>query len=109
MLLAAPLLAALTCYPEIPATMRNGVVVLSPRFLLLDGSQLAVAGDPRDASVLTHGPNPVAEGAGAIPVPGLGIAAEEVVNGTNITIGPGYNFRVVPIGNLLARGPCIKS
>jgi len=158
MFFAAPLLAALSCYREIPAAMlttvnsvsgfsgqafrfkttatvtsngtrvpagtigygvvvssipasnraRNGIVVLSPRFLSLGNAQLQVAGDPRDASILTHGPNPVAEGAGAVPVPGLGLAVSEAMHGTNITIGPGYNFHVVPIGNLLERGPCVE-
>ena len=96
---------------SVPASnrARNGVIVLAPRFLMLNGSEFQVAGDPRDASVLTHGPNPVSEGAGAIPVPGLGFAVKEVTNGTNITIGPGYRFHVVPIGNLLQRGPCTQS
>lgn len=155
---AAPILAALTCYPEIPAEMvtsvtsasgfsgqvfrfkttaaagsngtyvpagtigygivvanipasnraRNGVIVLSPRFLMLGSEQMQVAGDPRDASILTHGANPVAEGAGAVPVPGLGLAVSEALHGTNITIGPGYKFHIVPIGNLLERGPCVE-
>jgi hypothetical protein len=158
MFLAAPLLAALTCYAEIPAAMlttvtsasgfsgqvfefkttqtvtsngthvpagtigygivlsnvpasnraRNGIIVLSPRYLVLGGKQFDVAGDPKDASVLTHGPNPVAQGAGAVPVPGLGFAVSEAMRGTNITIGPGYHFHVVPIGNLLERGPCVE-
>jgi hypothetical protein len=155
---AAPVLAVLTCYPEIPASMltsvtsasgfsgqvfrfkttatvdsngtrvpagtigygivlsnipasnraRNGAIVLSPRFLSLGRTQMQVAGDPRDASILTHGPNPVAEGAGAVPVPGVSLAIGEALHGTNITIGPGYNFHIVPVGNLLERGPCVE-
>lgn len=46
---------------------------------------------------------------GAIPVPGLGLAVDETTKGTNITIGPGYNFHLVPIGNLQQRGPCLQS
>jgi hypothetical protein len=88
---------------------RNGIVVLEPRFLLVDGQQVQITGDPADASVLTHGPSPIGLGAGAIPVPGLGFAVNEAVNGTNITIGPGYTFHVVPIGNLQERGPCLQS
>lgn len=87
---------------------RNGIVVLEPRFLMLQGSQFAVAGDPRDASILTHGVNPVAAGSGAVPLPGFGLAVSEAIKGTNITIGPGYNFHVVPIGNLQRRGPCLQ-
>ena len=92
----------------IPASnrARNGVVVLEPRFVVVRGEQIAVAGNPKDASVLTHGPNPISEGAGAIPVPGLGLAVNEEVHGTNITIGPGYNFHVIPLGNIVARPPC---
>ena len=94
----------------IPASnrARDGIVVLEPRYVIVNGQQVQVAGNPKDASILTHGPNPIAEGAGAIPVPGLGIAVNEAMKGTNITIGPGYNFHVVPIGNLQERGPCVQ-
>lgn len=88
---------------------RNGIVVLEPRFLLVDGQQVQVTGDPADASILTHGASAIGIGAGAIPVPGLGLAVDEAAKGTNITIGPGYNFHVVPIGNLQQRGPCLQS
>ena len=88
---------------------RNGVVVLEPRYVIVNGRQIQVAGDPKDASILTHGQNPISEGAGVIPVPGLGLAVDEAVKGTNITIGPGYNFHVVPIGNLSQRGPCVRT
>jgi hypothetical protein len=93
----------------IPASNRdrNGIIVLEPRFLLVDGQEVQVAGDPADASVLTHGPSAVALGLRAIPYGG-GIAASEAVNGTNITVGPGYVFHVVPIGNLQERGPCVQ-
>jgi hypothetical protein len=88
---------------------RNGIVVLEPRFLLVDGQQVQVTGDPADASILTHGASLIGVGAGAIPVPGLGFAVDEAAKGTNITIGPGYSFHVVPIGNLQQRGPCLQS
>jgi hypothetical protein len=87
---------------------RNGVVVLEPRYLMLGPTQLPVTGDPRDGSVLTHGVNPIVSGAGAVPVPGFGLAVSEAVKGTDIKIGPGYNFHVVPIGNLDKRGPCVQ-
>ena len=93
----------------IPASnrSRNGIIVLEPRFLIVDGQQVQVAGDPADASVLTHDPSALALGLRAIPY-GAGIVASEAVNGTNITVGPGYTFHVVPIGNLQERGPCIQ-
>ena len=87
---------------------RNGIVVLEPRYLLLNGTELQVTGDPRDASVLTHGANPVLQGLGAVPLPGFGLAVNEAAHGTNITIGPGYKFHVVPIGDLQVRGPCVQ-
>ncbi|MGC1381059.1 MAG: hypothetical protein WA814_08560 [Candidatus Baltobacteraceae bacterium] len=95
----------------IPASnrARNGIVVLEPRFLIVDGQQVQIAGDPRDASILSHDPSIVGVGAGAIPVPGLGFALDEAIKGSNITIGPGYNFHVVPIGNLQERGPCVQT
>jgi hypothetical protein len=94
----------------IPASnhARNGVVVLEPRFILVGGQQMQISGDPRDSSILTHGPNPIGTGAGAIPVPGVGLAVNEAIHGTNITIGPGYNFHIVPLGNVQQRGPCIQ-
>ena len=94
----------------IPASnrSRNGIIVLEPRFLLVDGQQVQVAGDPADASILTHDPSVEALGARALPF-GAGIAANEAIDGTNITVGPGYAFHIVPIGNLQERGPCVQS
>ncbi len=93
----------------IPASnrARNGIVVLEPRFLLVNGQEVQVAGDPADASVLTHDPSVFQMGLRAIPYGG-GIVATEAVNGTNITVGPGYAFHIVPIGNLQERGPCVQ-
>jgi hypothetical protein len=88
---------------------RNGIIVLEARYLLLGGRHLQITGDPRDASILSHGPSVLGEGAGVIPVPGLGMALKEGIQGSNITIGPGYNFHVVPIGNLMQRGPCLQT
>jgi hypothetical protein len=94
----------------IPASnrARNGVIVLEPRFLLLNGREYQVAGDPRDGSILTHGASFLTQGAGAVPLPGFGVAVSEATHGSNITIGPGYNFHVVPIGNLQKQGPCVQ-
>jgi hypothetical protein len=87
---------------------RNGVVVLEPRFLLVGNQELQIAGDPRDASILTHGASVVTQGAAAVPLPGFGAAVTEAAKGSNITIGPGYNFHVVPIGILQKQGPCVQ-
>ncbi len=94
----------------IPASnrARNGIVVLEPRFLLVGGQQVQVAGDPADGSILTHDPSAIALGANVIPFGG-GLAASEAIKGTNITVGPGYSFHIVPIGNLQERGPCVQS
>ncbi|HEX3457631.1 MAG TPA: hypothetical protein VHR97_06705 [Candidatus Baltobacteraceae bacterium] len=93
----------------IPASnrTRNGIVVLEPRFLLVNGQEVQIAGDPADASILTHDPSVFQMGLRAIPFGG-GIVATEAVNGTNITVGPGYAFHIVPIGNLQERGPCVQ-
>lgn len=93
----------------IPASnrARNGIIVLEPRFLIVDGQQVQIAGDPADASILTHDPSVLAMGLRAIPYGG-GVIANEAVNGTNISVGPGYTFHIVPIGNLQERGPCIQ-
>jgi hypothetical protein len=87
---------------------RNGIVVLEARYVVAGGRQIQVTGDPRDASILTHGASALGVGTGAIPVPGLGLAVNEAIKGTDITIGPGYNFHVVPIGDLQSRGPCTE-
>ena len=87
---------------------RNGVIVLEPRFLLAGNQEVQIAGDPRDASILTHGASVVTQGAGAVPLPGFGAVFSEAEKGSNITIRPGYNFHIVPIGNLQERGPCVQ-
>ncbi len=94
----------------IPASnrARNGIIVLEPRFLIVEGQQVQVAGDPADASILTHDPSAAALGARVIPFGG-GIAADEAIKGSDITIGPGYAFHIVPVGNLQERGPCVQS
>lgn len=94
----------------IPASnrARNGIVILEPRFIIVNGQQIQVAGDPADASILTHDPSVVALGAKAIPFGG-GVVADEAIKGTNIQVGPGYDFHIVPIGNLQERGPCVQS
>lgn len=94
----------------IPASnrSRNGIVILEPRFLLVNGQEVQVAGAPIDASIITHDPSALALGVRALPF-GSGIAANEAINGTNITVGPGYAFHVVPVGNLQERGPCVQT
>ena len=93
----------------IPASnrARNGIIILEPRLLLVNGQEVQIAGDPADGSMLTHDPSVLQMGLRAIPYGG-GIVATEAVNGTNITVGPGYAFHIVPIGNLQERGPCIQ-
>jgi len=93
----------------IPASnrARNGIIILEPRFLLVNGQEVQIAGDPADASIITHDPSVFQMGLRAIPYGG-GIVATEAVNGTNVTVGPGYAFHVVPIGNLQERGPCVQ-
>jgi hypothetical protein len=88
---------------------RNGIVVLEARYLIVGGDRVQVTGDPVDASILTHGASLIGIGAGAIPVPGLGFVLDEAIQGTNIIIGPGYHFHVVPIGDLQNRGPCVQT
>ena len=53
----------------IPASnrARNGIIVLEPRFLLVNGQEVQIAGDPADASVLTHDPSVFQMGLRAIP------------------------------------------
>jgi hypothetical protein len=94
----------------IPASnrARNGIIVLEPRFLIVNGQQVQIAGDPADGSILTHDPSVAALGARVVPFGG-GIAADEAIKGQDITIGPGYTFHVVPVGNLQERGPCMQS
>lgn len=94
----------------IPASnrARNGIIILEPRFLIVNGQQIQVAGDPADASILTHDPSVVALGAKVIPFGG-NVVANEAIKGTDIQVGPGYDFHIVPIGNLQERGPCLQT
>ena len=94
----------------IPASnhARNGIVVLEPRYVTVNDAHYQVAGNPRDASILTHQASVLNRGLGAVPIPGVGFAANEAIQGSDITIGPGYTFHIVPIGDLQQRGPCVQ-
>jgi len=86
---------------------RNGAIAIEPRFLSVGAKTIQVSADPREPVVRSHGQTIAEKGAGYVPI--LGIvhsAANAVRNGTDITLGPGFTFHVVPVGVLADTAPC---
>jgi hypothetical protein len=90
----------------------NGLIALEPRYLVVlkvDGNatRVEVAMNPTlplaytpDATLIEKGISHI-----PLPVPGLVMTGVNTVRwGKNITIGPGFTFSVLPVGNL-ARSP----
>jgi hypothetical protein len=91
---------------------KNGVIALEPRYLIVvkpSGAteRLEVAMNPTlplayspDTTLIEKGISHI-----PLPVPGLVMTGVNAVRwGKNITIGPGFTFSVLPVGNL-ARSP----
>jgi hypothetical protein len=90
----------------------NGVIALEPRYLIVekpDGSaaRVEVAMNPTLPLAYTPDTTLIEKGISHIPlpVPGLVMTGVNAVRwGKNITVGPGFAFSVLPVGNL-ARSP----
>ena len=106
-------IAALECYPLIPVEMVttvNSAQGFSGQVFQFKTTQTVSS----NGSTFPAGTQGYGVVLNAIPARnrsrnGGGIVASEAVNGTNISVGPGYTFHVVPIGNLQERGPCIAA
>ncbi|HTW86170.1 MAG TPA: hypothetical protein VMD91_19010 [Candidatus Sulfotelmatobacter sp.] len=92
---------------------KNGVVALEPRYLIVEkpdgagATRLDVAMNPTLPLAYSPDQSLIEKGLARVPlpVPGLVMSGVNAVRwGKNITIGPGFTFSVLPVGNL-ARSP----
>lgn len=90
----------------------NGVIALEPRYLIVEkpdgnAARIDVAMNPTLPLAYSPETTLIEKGISHIPlpVPGLVMTGVNTVRwGKNITIGPGFTFSVLPVGNL-ARSP----
>ena len=88
---------------------RNGSLILEMRALVYKNKIYDVMVDPRDSSVWSPAMTVGERASDYLPIPGiLRTAVNEVRNGKNITIGPGFQFHVVALGDPRKYAPCIK-
>jgi hypothetical protein len=88
---------------------RNGSLILEMRELIYRNAQIQVMADPRDSSVWAPATSMEARAEGYLPIPGLvRTIANEVRDGKNVTIGPGFIFSVIPLGDPRKMSPCRK-
>lgn len=89
---------------------RDGMLSLEPRYLTLSRGK----GSPKRVDVtmtptlpVTWSPNDLLKTASSVPIPVAGLVmtgVNAVRWGRDITLGPGFTFSVIPIGNL-AKAP----
>lgn len=91
-----------------PARWRNrsGLLILEPRFILIGESRIAVMADPRETPEFAHAMTMIEKGMGFIPMGMIGTAINTVRKGSNVTLGPGFNFHVIVMGDIITREPC---
>jgi hypothetical protein len=91
----------------------NGVIALEPRYLIVEkpngegADRVEVAMNPTLPLAYTPDQTMIEKGISHVPlpVPGLVMTGVNTIRwGKNITIGPGFAFSVLPVGNL-ARSP----
>lgn len=88
---------------------RNGSLVLEVREVVDGHTHLQVMADPREASLWAPATSVAEKAEGYVPFAGLiRTAANEVRNGRNVSLGPGFNFHVVAIGDVTKMQPCHK-
>jgi hypothetical protein len=87
-----------------------GFVGLEPRYLLMPHGKIqSVSMDPTLPAVFTTETPNLEKAAGHIPnpIPGIMMTGINYLRfGKNVTIGPGFSFYVVPIGDLTKNGSC---
>ena len=88
---------------------RNGSLILEMRELLYRDDLIQVMADPRESSVWAPATSLAERATGYLPIPGLvRTVANEVRDGKNVTIGPGFIFSVIPLGDPRKMHPCRK-
>lgn len=88
---------------------RDGSLVLEPREIVYKNLHIQVMADPLEASLFSPSQTAADRASGYLPIPGIvRTAVNEVRNGRNITIGPGFNFHVIALGDPRTTAPCRK-
>ena len=88
---------------------RNGSLALEVREIISGSTRLQVMADPREATLWAPATSLAERASGYVPIAGLiRTAVNTVRDGRNVTIGPGFNFHVVSIGNVTQMQPCHK-
>jgi hypothetical protein len=88
---------------------RNGSLILEMRELIYRNRLIQVMADPRDSSTWAPAMTLTERATNYIPIAGLiRTAVNEVRDGKNIRIGPGFVFHVIGLGDPRKTRPCRK-
>jgi hypothetical protein len=88
---------------------RNGSLLLEMRALIYKNREYQVMVDPRESGVWAPAQTISERASDFAPIPGIvRTAVNEVRNGKNIVIGPGFTFHVVGLGDPRKMQPCRK-
>ena len=88
---------------------RNGSLILEMRALVYRNKMFNVMVDPRESSVWSPAMTMGERASDYLPIPGIiRTAVNEVRNGKNIVIGPGFMFHVVGLADPRNYAPCTK-
>ncbi|MDE2482197.1 MAG: hypothetical protein KGN02_08400 [bacterium] len=88
---------------------RNGSLVLEMREIIYHGIGIQVMADPRETTLWAPATTLAERAAGYMPLPGLfRTAVNQVRDGRNVTIGPGFKFHIVALGDPRTMEPCHK-
>jgi hypothetical protein len=85
---------------------RGGLIVIEPRFITVGETHISVMSDPRETAEFAHSLTLMEQGMGYAPLGIFGTAINLARAGSNVTLGPGFNFHVVVLGDIIAREPC---
>lgn len=88
---------------------RNGLLILEMRTLVFRNRLIQVMVDPQTSAVWAPAMTLADRATNWIPIPGIvRTAVNEVRDGKNITIGPGFAFKVIALGDPRHTSPCRK-
>lgn len=88
---------------------RNGSLILEMRDLIYQNHLIEVMVDPQSSAVWAPAAGLVDKATGWLPIPGIiRTAVNEVRDGKNIRIGPGFVFKVIGLGDPRRTSPCRK-
>jgi hypothetical protein len=88
---------------------RNGSLILEMRDVYAGNRRLAVTADPRETSLWAPATTLEQRAEGYLPIPGIvRTAVNEVRDGRNVTIGPGFDFHILSLPDPRNGGPCHK-